>query len=497
MNNEERSNISSSKNVTELRKKRWKIWRGTEGERLIQEFRTDVLAIQETPPSPFTRLILWGLALLIVLTITWTYFSKLPIMTSAAGKFTTSARTKVVQSFDSGTVSAILVHAGEEVKKGQTLIELNPQVDRSTLNSQVQEMALARLEEQRIQADVSGSKLVAPDLSGATPAMMALESKLQRSELANYKEQLADDRAQIAEARATLAAGKVTLTEYVQRSEIARQEVNEAAPLLKDGAISGRHYDQLADAAFESEGKVAAQRKKVVEQRQALVAAQDQYAKDRSNFVKKLYRDWQNDKSQIFDIAHKVSSAEQAFQHNWLKSPIDGIVQEVGVASLGTVVQSGQTVATVVPLHAPLRVIADVPSQDVGFIKVGQSVNVKASAFPFEQYGMIHGVVTGISPTAGISNTISAPPPGENHNSPDDAAGATYGSRRGSQSAPPTLYYRVHIQPKQDWLMVNGRRRYMRPGMTATVDIRTGQRSVLDFFLDPVVKYINSGLEVR
>ena len=144
---------------------------------------------------------------------------------------------------------------------------------------------------------------------------------------------------------------------------------------------------------------------------------------------------------------------------------------------------------------------ADVSSQDVGFIKVGQTVEIKVSAFPFEQYGMIPGVVTSISPTAEASNTVAAPPPGESHQSQASSSPtppqAQNGTASSSESAPPTLYYRVHVQPKQDWLLVDGTKHPMSAGMTITVDIRTGRRRVLDFFLDPVIKYINDGLGVR
>jgi hemolysin D len=172
------------------------------------------------------------------------------------------------------------------------------------------------------------------------------------------------------------------------------------------------------------------------------------------------------------------------------------------VASFGTVIQPGQTVATVVPLHAPLTVDADVSSQDVGFIKVGQTVEIKVSAFPFEQYGMIPGIVTSISPTAEASNTVAAHPAGESHQSQAAAASPApsqtqSGTASSSESAPPTLYYRVQVQPEQDWLLVDGTRHSMSAGMTVTVDIRTGWRRVLDFFLDPVIKNINNGISVR
>ncbi len=481
------------------RKRWWKRARNA-SIHLSRDFQAHTLAIQETPPSPFTRMVLWGLALLVIVLLTWSYVSHIPIMTSAPGKFVTSARTKVIQSLDTGTVSAILVKTGDIVKTGQTLVELSPEVDQSALVSRTHAMALDQLEEQRIQAEISGKAEMAP-VSGETASMVSLESRLQQSELSHYQAQLADDQAQIQEAQANLAAGQATLDEYAQRAVLDRRSATEAAPLVSQGALSGYHYDQLQDTALKEEGKLATQKKQVVQLQQALVAAQEKYAKDRTDFSKKLYKDWQDTQSQVYDLSRKASAAKEQYHLNWLRSPVDGVVQGVDVASLGTVIQQGQTVATVVPLHAPLTVGADISSQNVGFIKVGQQVEIKVSAFPFEQYGMISGVVTSISPTAEASNTVAAPPPGESHQSQAAASPtapqAQDGEPSSSESAPPTLYYRVHVQPKQNWLLVDGVRHPMSAGMTVTVDVRTGRRRVLDFFLDPVIKYLNNGLQLR
>ena len=209
-------------------RKRWWKRTGDAGIHLSRDFQAHTLAIQDTPPSPFTRMVLWGLALLIIVLLIWSYVSHIPIMTSAPGKFVTSARTKVIQSLDTGTVSAILVKAGDVVKAGQTLVELSPEVDRSALVSRTHSLALDRPEEQRIKAELSGKVGMAP-VSGETASMVSLESRLQQSELSHYRAQLADDQAQIQEAQANLAAGQATLDEYAQRAVLDRLPLRSVA----------------------------------------------------------------------------------------------------------------------------------------------------------------------------------------------------------------------------------------------------------------------------
>lgn len=465
---------------------------------LVRDFQPHTLAIQESPPSPFARTMLWGLAALFAAIGAWSYASRLPIMTTAPGKFAPGAHTKVIQSLDTGTVAEILVKPGDQVKKGQVLVKLNPQVDQAALAARTRMLALDILEEQRLHAELSGNP-ASMGARGATPGMANLEKQLEQTSLAHETAKIAGDLAQVREAEANLAAGQATLAEYAQRAMTDERLAKAAAPLVSEGALSGSHYDQIADQATREVGKLAAQRKQVVQLQEALTAAQKQLNGDREGFKKKRYQDLETAVNNQYDLTRKKTKAARQYQLDWLRAPVAGTVQSVDVASLGTVVQSGQTLATVVPENAPLVVDADLPAQDMGFVQVGQETQIKVTAYPFEQYGNIPGKVVWISPNAETSNSLEAPPPGESHqggHQPQPAQSKS-GDGRTKPASPPTLYYRVKVQPERAWLLVDNEKRPMQAGMTATVDIRTGTRRVLDFFLDPIVKYFNNGLEVR
>lgn len=470
---------------------------------LEREFQPHALAIQETPPSPFTRIVLWALAILLAAILVWAWISTIPISTSAPAKFETDVRTKVVQTLNSGTVVKILVEDGQAVRQGEPLVELDPMADRAALDSQSQSRAINHLQSGRIRAELSGQRGYAP-VAGATPAMSALEAGVMRADLAHLHSQIASDRRQISEARANLAAGQATLAEYTQHAALDRRQVADAAPLVPEGAMSGEEFNQLKAQEIEDTGKLAAQTQQVEQLRQAVKAAQAQLAIDTTQFADTQYQALETTQSKSYDIESQYVAAKRQYQLDWLRSPVDGTVQDLNVASLGTVVQPGQTLATVVPAHAPVIVEADLPAQSAGFVKVGQRVSIKVTAYPFEQYGTIPGRVTWVSPAAETQSSIAQAPAGENHQSdtpapaqaPASAAGDSAGNDTGS-TPPPTLYYRVHVQPERNWLSADGARHSLYPGMTATVDIHTGQRRVLDFFLDPIVKYLDNGLGAR
>lgn len=471
---------------------------GATSDAVIRDFQPHALAIEETPPSPFTAVLLWSMVALLLVALLWAWISHIPIMTTAPGKFMSDARTKVVQSLNVGTVQEIRVKPGAVVSKGEVLVALDPRVDHAKLTSAGKDLSLNRLEERRVlnELGLHGDRTSVP---GATAEMTALESRLASAQLAAQHSKIEGDRAQVQEAEANLAAGRATLAEYEQRLRLDGDLAKAAQPLVPEGAISGQQYTQIQDQVIVDDGQLAAQRQQVEQLAAALAAAQKQLEEDDHSFESARYQDLETTASKSYDLASQYAQAERDSALDRLRSPVDGTVQSVDVASLGTVVQAGQTVATVEPADAPLIVEADLPAQDAGFVKVGQETRIKVTAFPFEQYGSIPGKVVWVSPTAEATSNLSSLPTGESHqpNTPSTQNPQTSGTDQDQAGAPPPLFYRVKVEPERAWLDVDGQRRAMHPGMTASVDIETGQRRVLDFFLDPVVKYTANGMGVR
>lgn len=464
---------------------------------VMRAFQPHLLAIQDTPAAPFTRALLWSMVALLLVALAWAWIGRIPIMTTAPGKFASYADTKVVQSLNTGTISRILVKPGDSVRKGQPLVILDPQLDSRKYRSAEEALSLNRLETERALVELGrrtwGRK------TPTRSALDALETNLATAQRAEQRSKIAGDRAQVVEAQANLASGEATLAEYRQRLRQDRQLADAAGPALPVGAISGQEYVKLEDQVISDQGDLESQNKKVLQLSAAVESAQKQLDKDVRAFMADRYQDLESAVSKGYDLSSQFGQADLTVKMDVLRAPIDGVVQSMAVVSLGSVVQSGQTIATIEPSHAPLIVEADLPVQDAGFVKVGQRARIKVTAYPFEQYGSISGTVLWISPTADPISDLSSIPIGESHQPETPSVPGTTGSG-GSEmasSAPPTLYYRVKIRPERTWLDADGLRRTMRAGMTASIDIATGRRRVLAFFIDPIIKYVNNGMVVR
>jgi len=473
---------------------------GSRGVATMRAFQPHALAIQETPPSPFTRILLWSLVAFLLIALIWTWIGRVPIMTTAPGKFLNDAQIKVVQSLNTGAVSKILVKAGDVVRKGAVLVVLDPRVDQEKYLSTEAALRLNRLQRRRNLVELGRSASPVRTL-GPVSAAATLEARLAAAQLAAQRSKVSHDRALWQQAVANLDAGEATLRQYEDRLREDTRLSEAAEAVVGEGAVSGKEYTELKDQVIDDEGNLGSQRKKLAELAAAVLSARTQLDKDVETFRADRYQDLETAASKSYDLASQYTQAKQAVAMDLVRAPVNGIVQSMGVVSLGTIVQSGQTIATVEPSVTgnALIVEADLPAQDVGFVKVGQITRIKVTAYPFEQYGSIPGTVIWISPTAEPKSDLSSNPIGESHQ-PDPAVVSGSPGPDASESdetGPPTLYYRVKIKPLRIWLDAEGLRRPMRSGMTVSVDITTGHRRVLDFFLDPLIKYVNTGMTVR
>lgn len=471
--------------------------RRAQGSPPLRDFQPHALAIEETPPSPFTGILLWSLTSLLLAALIWAYFSELPIMTTAPGKFVTDAHTKIVQSMNAGTIHGIFIKPGDTVSAGQVLVTLDSGVDLAKLASSQEDLGLNEVQQWRILAELGEHE--ASHTAGAIPVITSMEERLAASQTGAQRSKLAVDRAQVHEAIANLLAGKALLAEYATKAARDRDLSQAAAPLVTEGAMSGEDYTQLANQTTVDEGQFGAQGQQVHQLVSALVAARKQLQEDVLTFRSDRYQDFESTIGKSYDLKSQYVEAAREATMDRLRAPVAGTVQTVKIASLGAVVQQGQTVATIVPRNAPLVVEVDLPAQDVGFVRVGQKTEIKITAYPFEQYGSIPGKVLWVSPTADSDSILTSLPEGESHE-PVTQPSRTQGPPADDQTkaaAPPTLYYRIKVQPEQTWLNIDGQHRSVRPGMTVSVDIVTGRRRVLDFFLDPVIKYLRTGLTVR
>lgn len=432
--------------------------------RLEQDFLPPLLEIQDTPPTPHKRMVLWSLLLLLVIALAWSSVARIDVVATASGRFVPDGRLKVVQPAQPGVVRAILVEAGQLVHAGDTLLELDAEPLVASREAVEQHLGLNEFKQRRLAGQLAGR---APDRDEATVSGADITQRgIWRAELDAHRSQLRNAAAAVREAQADLAAAEELLPRQQHALAIAEEQAANARVLADLGALARNDYLQSERDRLAQEAELATRREKVVMLRARLVAAREALAQLDAQRRLRLLDQMEAAEQQRIALAESRVRVAHHLAAQRLHSPVDGTVQAVNVTSIGAVVVPQQEVVTIVPRDAPLLVEIRVLNQDAGFVEAGQAVEIKVDAFPFVQYGVLPGRIAWISPDAEVDERLGS-------------------------------YYRARVEVERPTLDLDGRKMTVRAGMTVTVDVRTGERRVIEFFLSPLLKNLRESLSVR
>ena len=400
---------------------------------------------------------------------------------------------KEVQPLESSIVKAIHVKEGQRVHAGDLLLELDPTLNAAELAASADKYGFNKLEQARLNAELTKGR-AQYSTEGQPAARVVLEESMRKARNEAHAAKLAEAKATVEEKDAALSAAQATLKKYEQTTAIAAEREASARPLVDTGAISRLDYLQLKEDLTKNRNDLAAQIETVQEAGAAVAGAQralEQVERDR---VADIYGDLDKRVTDEPALKGELDKSKQLYDLKWLRAPVNGLVQKVEVTTIGQVVTPAQSLVTIVPDGTPLIVEATVSNEDIGYLKVGQPVEVKVDTFPFQRYGTLKGSLVWVSPDAEDKNAASR--------DTDTRAGA------GAQAADPTrdqasttpnagYVYKVHIRTGDPHFIVDGEPRPVMSGMTVQADITTDRRRVIDFFLSPVVKYLDEGMKVR
>ncbi len=274
----------------------------------------------------------------------------------------------------------------------------------------------------------------------------------------------------------------LTLTDRVS----TRQQALDLAVGTKINLYDAKEELQKSQAALASD------QGQLIETDAALKELESEKLKTVSAFIADNQNKLEDAARKSDEARQAVAKAEARLQRTKLTSPIDGIVQQVSVTSIGQVVTTGQELAVITPTDGPLKVEALIANLDIGFIKTGQEAVIKVDAFPFTRFGVVHGKVEKIAAEAvdeqAAKRTMS------------DATSAGSPNSAPSASAPgqaQSFVFPVTISLDETSISIDGRPTPLAPGMTVTAEVRTDSRRVIDYLLSPLARMGSEAMKER
>ena len=432
------------------------------------DFLPAALEIQQRPPSPLGRAIGWTLMLLFLLTIAWATLGSADIVAVAQGRIIPNGHNKVIQPLEMSMIKTIHVHEGAQVAAGETLVDLDDQSVRADLQNIQQE--LSNLEQEHTRLTIL-EKLLQSDVLPVKPAETADGLTLLQRQLlsAQWSEHQANLKALQAERRKRQAE-QVSLQQQVHKLEAVLPLVAKRAETLRRLSekkfLGESEFLEMEQERLEIENDLATNRKRADEIIAAIAEIDAQQEQVQRRFLSQVLLERQQNRKRSEALIQEQVKAASRLNAYTLVSPIDGVVQQLAVHTLGGIVTPAQQLMVIIPDQAVLEVEALVENRDIGFVREGQQVEVKIDAFPFTKYGIIPAEVTDLSNDA-INDEVKG------------------------------LVYKAKVTLKESRIRVDQKWVNLSPGMTVTAEVKTGTRRLIEFFLAPLLRYRQESIRER
>jgi len=410
-------------------------------------------AVKHRKPMTGSRLIIVASSITFALFLLWASLAHVDEVTRGEGKVIPTSKLQVITASQPATVSEILVRSGQRVRKGQLLARLDSPESRQ-VEAETQSLQ-ARVS--RLTAEGTGQRVecTGTDCAGEQALRQARESAVQ-SRVSAAQAAADQHRREAAEAAATINSLSRSLV-------LAQENVDRLAPLAAKHIVPQTDLANAQREVVDIQGRIAAARE---QQGRAMAGVRESQAQaSQANF--EFRQSALDERSQT---AAKLAVNEETLRGargRELRSPVDGVVNDVQVTTVGQYVQPGQKIMEVVPLGDKLLVETRVKPSDIAFIKVGDRALVKVTAYDFSIYGGLDGRVVQVS------------------------ADSIY------DEAEKQAYFTVIVETTKSYLQSGAHRLPITPGMMTDTQIITGRKSVLSYLLKPVLKARSDALRER
>jgi hemolysin D len=437
-------------------------------------FLPAALSLQETPVHPAPRRLAYALMALFTLALTWSILGQVDIVAVAQGRLIVSERTKTIQPLERSVVKRVLVRDGEQVQAGQPLIELDPtaaSADKASIGEQLKastsEAARARA---LLRALQGGSEGRANPVLEAEPEWTTTDRQSAQAQLAaewsDITAKLAKLAAEIQRRQAEVATAREAVAKLEATLPLAQRREQDFRRLADQGFMSSHAGQDRERERIEIERDLATQRAKLAEMQAGLRESENARTAFLAETRRTLYdREAQAELRRQGAVQEKTKAAHRE-QLTVLTAPVDGVVQQLAVHTVGGVVTEAQVLMVVVPQTAQVLVEVALENKDIGFVVPGQAASVKFETFNFTRYGTVDATVVRVT------------------------ADAVQDEKRGA-------IFPVTLALAKDRMDVDGKTVRLSPGLNLTAEIKTGRRRLIDYLMSPVQRATREAVRER
>jgi len=403
-----------------------------------------------------------------IVALIWANFAILDEVTRGEGQVVPSSRTQVIQNLEGGILAEILVRENQIVKQGDILVRIDNIQAEAEVADKRQQYYAARAAIERAEAEIAGAP--APnfdkDLFDVAPEMVADQQRLFDARLNQLNGNIAVLESQQAQRKAEVAELRSRRRQLQNSLGVARQQYEIARKLAAENIYPRVEFLRLEREVTDLEGEIRTLNLSIPRAQVAMKEAAERIAAEKSRFRTEATDELNTLRVTLKSLEQVVLSGEDRVKRTEVRAPVRGTVKQVYLNTVGGVIRPGESIMEIVPLDDRLLIEAQIRPADIAFLRPGLKSVVKITAYDFSIYGGLNAQLEQIS-----ADTIK--------------------NEEGES------FYRIYLRTEESTLHHQGKALPIIPGMTAQVEILTGQKSVLAYLLKPILKARDQALRER
>lgn len=421
--------------------------------------------LQKAPSS--SRKILWVITIAIFWIILWASIAEIDELTRGEGKVIPTQQLQVIQNLEGGIVSEILVKEGDHVQKGQVLLRIDDKNFASSYGESRLRYVELKAKSMRLEAEANAQPFeISSEINEEMQKQIVYEKSLYDSNQEQLSKTFQILNEQIKQKESELTELESKVSQLQNSYNLVRKEVEIMEPLVKKGLVSEIEFLQLKRQTNNIQGELQTTKLAIPRVQSAILEVKSKRGEAELNFKNRAKKELNETVAEMSRLHEAHTSLEDRVQRTLVRAPVDGTIKQLLVNTVSGVVRPGMDILEIVPTEDTLLVEAKIKPSDVAFLRLGLDAMVKFTAYDFSIYGGLNGKLVFIS-----ADTIT--------------------NDKGES------YYLVHIKTDKNHLGTTEKPLSLMVGMTTTVDILTGKKTVLDYLLKPILKAKQNALRER
>lgn len=417
-------------------------------------------ALFQAPPFVGSMIIRGFLAFVLVFFV-WAYFAEIDEITVGEGKVIPSSQVQVIQNLEGGIVASIPVKVGDLVQKDQIVMKLDPTRFSSSMEETQAKRDALLAKVARLEAESTGRAFQAPEeLLKSNPQLVGEERALMVSRQQELDTAMLVLRQQAEQRTQEASEMRARYKQLQESAEIVNEELKISKPMAAQGVMSAVEILRLERQLSDVKGQMDAARLAIPRLEQAAAEARSKITASIAKFKSDAAADLNLARAELAGTSAVSTAVQDRLARTEVRSPVAGVIKQLKVTTIGGVIQPGMELMEIVPLEDNLLVETKIRPSDVGFISPGQDATVKITAYDFSIYGGLEAQVENIT-----ADTIVV--------------------EKGDKSE---SFYLVRVRTKSTKFTGTKKQLPIMPGMVASVHIRTGKKTILNYLLKPIIK---------